>query len=296
MTDVVAYARTVKNIEKKSVVSLLSVVDVGAKNIIDNINILEANGITLESEGRSWAVLKSINNAISRALPYSADTPPLTLLSTVSEVIVSLHEKLLKNINHYSDSIWSGVDLTVKQTYLLSTIEQLDYWIKYANKLLDCLLTMSTETNFRIDKYLTKNEMLFLNGSSTLFANISISLLKGSTLLIKELESIPELAADDEVSAAVLEGLGDKRPELHRGFGLHAINPKYWYDSLMKDINLWRIRELQDNNEYLSMKISQAINLKNGTEDAALDFRIEKYRGKIIKNSATISGIVESYQ
>lgn len=296
MTDVVAYARSVKNIEKKNVITLLNVVDVGAKNIIDNINILDANQITLELEAKSWAVMKSINVNISRSLPYSADTPPLTLLSTVANVIISLHDKLLKNINNEKSTIWSGADLTVKQTYILSTIEQLDFWIKYTNKILDCLLTMSNETEFKIDRYLTKNEMTFLNGSSSLFANISISLMKGSNLLIKELESIPTLSADDEVSAEILEGLGDKRPELHRGFGVHLLNPKYWYDTAVKELSLWRIRDLQDNNEYLTMKIAQAINLKNGSNDAGLDYRIEKYRNKIIKNSATINGIVESYQ
>lgn len=297
MSDIQNYAKSVKNVQRKHVLTLLSTVDVTAFELLENINRMHNEDITLAIPSKSWALTKSIANNISKATPgYNADIPVLDTIKVASEVVIELTKYLKKVVSSYKADIWAGETISVRQVYILSTIEQLDFWTRYASKTMDVLLSMSTESGYSMDRHLTKNELMFLNGSSQYFTNITISLLKGKTALIKEIEGIPEIDADDETSAEIMLGMGGKKPELARGFGIHLINPKYWYDNVMIDVNLWRIRSAQDSNEYLAMKINQAINQKNGGSDASLDHRIEIYRQKIIKNTANINSIVESYQ
>lgn len=296
MSELKTYARSVKNVESKNIITLISTVDVGAKDIIDNINRLKAEGLMLTVEAKTWAITKNIVNGISKSIPgMSSDEPILDVLLSGASVISNVTDNLKKDVLKYNQKIWSGEDMTVRQVYLLSTIEQMEFWNRYTNKLLDALLSMSQETSFTIDKYLTKNEMMFINGQTGYFTNISISLLKGKSILLKEIDSIPELDVDDEASLEIMLGMGGKKPELNRGFGIHVINPVYWYNEAMRSIDLWRIRSAQDDNEFLAMKINQAINKKNGSDDASLDRRIEVYRDKILKNSQKIDSIVSDY-
>jgi|AGFS01.1.fsa_nt_gi hypothetical protein len=297
MSDIREYASSVKNVSRKNILTLISTVDVSAHDLIDNVNRLESEGLTLVSESAGWAVTKSIANNVAKATPnFNASTPTLTTMKMVAEVVTNLTAYLKKEVSAYKDELWAGETMSVRQVYLLSTIEQLDFWARYSSKLLDVLLSMSVKSGFVVDKYLTKNELMFLNGSALYYSNITVSLLKGKTALIKEIDAIPELDADDENSMDIMLGMGGKKPELARGFGIHYLNPKYWYDSLMREIDLMRIRSAQEHNEFLAMKINQAINQKNGTNDASLDHRIEVYREKIVKNTGTINKIVESYQ
>lgn len=297
MSEHIAYARSVKSVDQKQIMTLIATVDVAANDLIDNVARLKAEGITLEKESLSWVVSKGVTNNVSKSVQgFPANTPALETIRMGAEVIVHMTDVLRKMVVGYNQKIWSGEAMTVRQVYLLSTIEQMEFWVRYANKLLDALLSMSNTVDFSIDKYLTKNEMLFLNGSSSYFSNVTISLLKGKSALIKEITNIPDIDADDETSAEILAGMGGAKPELTRGFGIHVLNPKYWYDTLMKEIDLHRIRSAQEDNEYLAMKINQAINQKNGANDASLDHRIEVYRQKIIKNSTKMNDIVESYK
>lgn len=297
MSDIQKYAQSVKDVKRKNVITLLATTRVAATDLIDNINRLQNEGISLTDLSRSWAVTKSITNNVSKGTPgYRAETPTLDMIRMGADVVTALVDYLEKAVKGYREEIWAGESISVRQVYILSTIEQLDFWTRYSGKLIDILLSMSSDSTYNMDRHLTKNELMFVNGSGQYFSNITVSLLKGRNALIKEIQDIPELAADDEASQEILLGMGGKRPELSRGFGIHLVNPKYWYDSVMMDINLWRIRSTQDQNEYLAMKINQAINQKNGATDASLDHRIETYRSKIIKNTATINSIVESYQ
>jgi len=297
MSEHIAYARSVKSVDQKQIMTLISTVDVGAKDLIDNIARLQGEGLTLEKEAASWVISKGIGANISKSVPgFQPNTPTLSTIKMGAEVITGMSDSLRKLVTGYNQKIWSGESMTVRQVYLLSTIEQMDFWVRYANKLLDALLSMSTSVDFTIDKYLTKNEMLFINGSSAYFSNVSISLLKGKSVLLKEITAIPDIDADDETSSEILTGMGHAKPSVARGFSIHVLNPKYWYDSLMKEIDLHRIRSMQEDNEYLAMKINQAVNQKNGANDASLDHRIDIYRQKIIKNSTKMNDIVESYK
>lgn len=297
MAEHIAYARSVKSVDQKHIMTLIATVDVAANDLLDNVARLQAEGLSLEKESNSWVISKGIGVNLSKSVPgFTANTPALETIKMGAEVIIGMSDPLRKMITGYNQKIWSGEAMTVRQVYLLSTIEQMEFWVRYANKLLDALLSMSSNVNFSIDKYLTKNEMLFINGSSQYFSNVTISLLKGKTALLKEISNIPDMDADDETSAEILTGMGNIKPELTRGFGIHLLNPKFWYDSLMKEIDLHRIRSMQEDNEYLAMKINQAVNQKNGSNDAALDHRIEVYRQKIIKNSTKINDIVEDYK
>lgn len=297
MAEHIAYARSVKSVDVKQIFTLLSTVDVAAHDLIDNVSRLQAEGLTLNKEAATWIISKSISANIAKAVPgFNASTNVLDTIKSASEVIVGMTDSLKKMVSGYNQQIWSGESMTVRQVYILSTIEQMEFWVRYSNKLLDALLSMSNDVNFHIDKYLTKNELLYINGSSQYFTNVSVSLLKGKTALLKEIQGIPDLDADDETSAEILAGMGHQKPELTRGFGIHLLNPVYWYKELMKEIDLHRIQSMQEDNEYLAMKINQAVNQKNGANDAALDHRINVYREKIIKNSTKMNNIIDDYK
>jgi len=297
MSEIREYAASVKNVSRKNILTLISTVDVAVHDIIDNLNRLEANGLLLTAESSQWALTKSIANNLAKAAQgYNASTPTLSTVKDIAEVVKYLTDYLKKQVSSYKEELWAGETMSVRQVYLLSTVEQLDFWVRYSTKLIDVLLSMNSTSGFVLDKYLTKNELMFLNGSSAYYTNISATLLKGKSALIKEIDGIPEIDADDQNSMDIMLGMGGKKPDLARGFGIHYLNPKYWYDSVMREIDLLRIRSAQENNEYLAMKINQAINLKNGNNDASLDHRIEVYREKIVKNTGTINKIVDSYQ
>jgi hypothetical protein len=53
---------------------------------------------------------------------------------------------------------------------------------------------------------------------------------------------------------------------------------------------------MRASNEILAMKINQAINRKNGVNDAALDKQIEVYQDAIIKHTAKIKDIEAAYE
>lgn len=293
MSDIVGYARSVKKVKSGDIQTRLSVAEVSAKELADNIDRLDNAGLNLNAESSSWAITKSINSTISRSYPYSTETPTITLLGTIADVIIHTIEPIKTMVKQYKQEIWDGEVMSTRQVYILSAIEQIEFWLNYSNKLLDCLLSMNNQTGFVLDKYLTKNELIFVNGSVNAYANISVAFLKGAKALISEILRVPDVEAMDEVAAEVLGAFEKQNLELNRGFGIHLVNPKYWYYEAMKEIDLIRIRSANENNEYLAMKIAQAINKKTGNDDARLDHRIETYREKIVKNSATINKIVD---
>ena len=80
-----------------------------------------------------------------------------------------------------------------------------------------------------------------------------------------------------------------------KGFGIHNLNPLFWIGLGMKNINLMRIDNMRAKNQQHAMKISQAINRRDGSNDPQIDRTIEIYQEKIIKNEDAIERIIRSY-
>lgn len=296
MVNHVQYAKSVKSVDARNIRSLLSTIDAGSKDFVDSLGRLKAENIDL-SKNDDWAVVASIVKNVSRVIPsFNSKSPIQDVLNMAAATLSHVAPELIKLVNGYKDTVWSGHNLTVRQVYILSSIEQYEFWLSYANRLLDIMLTRQVEADFKIDRYLTKGELSFINGALEYFNTVTITLLEGKSKILKDIQTIPELDAEDETGDEILKGMGFKPPQTAQGFGIHLLNPAYWYDELVKEINLIRIKRMQENNEYLAMKINQAINQKNGQDDAALDFRLETYRNKIIKNTAKMNEIVDSYK
>lgn len=297
MTQPAAYAKSVKNVESAKILVLLSTIDVGANDILDNIGRLKAEDITLLNEQRAWAVTKSVNTSISKVFPrHSTDTPLVDAIVPAAQVVVAMTDYLKKKVQSYRQTVWSGEVMTVKQVYLLSFIEQLDYWVNYTNKMLDVLVTKATDPSANMERHLVPMDLKMLNGTMGYYTTVTNSLLKGKSELIREIDAIEDTDVDDETANAVNAMQGRKRPSLAQGFGIHVLWPGYWIGSVMMEIDLARIKRAQEQNEYLAAKINQAINKKNGVDDPRIDYQIETYNNKIIKNNARIENIVSSYQ
>ena len=87
-----------------------------------------------------------------------------------------------------------------------------------------------------------------------------------------------------------------RHSKTEHGFGIHSINPIFWSSVLWSKVQLVRIDRMRASNEILAMKINQAINRKNGVNDAALDKQIEVYQDAIIKHTAKIKDIEAAYE
>ncbi|TQH47457.1 hypothetical protein, partial [Pseudomonas aeruginosa] len=77
---------------------------------------------------------------------------------------------------------------------------------------------------------------------------------------------------------------------------VHLLNPKYWISLANMNLNIARIEKMRRDNELFAMKISKAVNMKNGVNDAEIDRQIEVLQDEIIKNVNTIETIERRYE
>lgn len=293
--NILDYAKKVKTVKDIELIGTLSTITVGLQDLIDNLKKMELSKVDINVPAEHWVLTKSVLKSVKATNAVPGNMSLTDLLSMTAESGVATAAELNALIKKYNQKVWSGHTLTIPQTNILNLIEHLEYWMNYSTMVVDVLLTQLVNKTAP-EAHLTKADTRWLNATREHYVETTAMLVKGSRHIIGSLKAIPELDVSDDVVDVIESSQGPGAVSVAtRGFGIHNVNPLYWYDSIKEKVDLWRIDNMRRNNEMFAMKINQAVNKKNGQTDPQLDRQIEIYQNEIIKNRAKIDGIIESY-
>lgn len=287
------YVSNVQTFKKGELSQLVTVLQVGATDLLGNLERMHVNKIDLSSQINQWAITKSIttglNNGGFRGISFEKAVE--AGLHTVVDLTSALERLIAKD----KDSVWDGKLINLRQANILIAIEQMDQWMKYTTLVYDVLISLNNKANQHVDNTASKLDLRFLNQTLEYYKGTLLWLLKGSKAIIADLNAIAEVEVT-EASISVMEGSGMRTLLATQELGVHHFNPKYWWKMNRMKSHINEIEQIRMENERFAMKISQAVNLKNGTNDADLDERIEDYQNLILKGSARIAEIDNMYR
>lgn len=287
------YVSNVQTFKKSELSQLVTVLQVSASDLLGNLERMHANKISLETQINQWAVTKSIvaglNNNGFRGISFEKAVE--AALGTVVELSAALDKLISKD----KDSTWDGKLINLRQANILMSIEQIDQWLKYTTLVYSVLISLNNKANQHVDNTASKLDLRFLTQTLEYYKGTLLWLLKGSKAIIADLNTIPEVEVT-EGSISVMEGSGMRTLLATQELGIHSFNPKYWWKLNRMKNHVAEIEQIRLNNETFAMKISQAVNQKNGTNDADLDQRIEDYQDRILKGTARIAEIDNMYR
>lgn len=291
--DLFEYAKGVKTFKKGELVMKLTTLTVAGNDLLSNLERLDANKIDLGHVANQWAITKSVIRALEQS-GYRGVSFGHAMKAS-AQAIVALVPGLTKMVQGYRDEVWDGKLLTLRQANLLNLLEHIEHWLRYTNTVYSVLMSLNNKKATSGDAALDRADLKMVNGTLDFYKGTTNTLMKGARAIIANLETIPDVEIS-ETSIAVLEGTGSVNADLlKQGFGVHNLNPIYWYSLSKMNLNIARIEKMRRDNELFAGKISQAVNLKNGVNDAELDNRIEDYQNEIIKNVNTIESIEKQY-
>lgn len=290
--DALTYSRGVKTFKQTEICESLLNLTVANNDLQANIQRI-VNELDLSRQIDQWVVTKGTDKFLRTVTGSNRGFTEFVLGACAT--IQSLLPALLTEVKSFNEAVWDGKLINLRQANLLNLIEYLTYWIDYTRMVYDVLITMvnkDTDPGHILDKV----DLRWINGTEQFYRRFFSDLLKGSKSILADLREIPEVEVS-EVSLGILEGSNGSNSVdlLQQGFGIHLANPIFWVGLLWSKINIMRIEQMRRKNETFAMKISQAINLKNGGEDPQLEHRIEVYQNEIIKNQAAIERIEKSY-
>lgn len=287
------YVSNVQTFKKSELSQLVTVLQVSASDLLGNLERMHANKISLEAQINQWAVTKSIvaglNNNGFRGISFEK------AVEAALATVVDLSAALDKLISKDKDNVWDGKLINLRQANILMSIEQIDQWLKYTTLVYSVLISLNNKANQHIDNTASKLDLRFLTQTLEYYKGTLLWLLKGSKAIIADLNAIPEVDVT-EGSISVMEGSGMRTLLASQELGVHNFNPKYWWKLNRMKNHVAEIEQIRLNNETFAMKISQAVNLKNGANDADLDQRIEDYQDRILKGTARIAEIDNMYR
>ena len=287
------YVSNVQTFKKTELSQLITVLQVSASDLLGNLERMHANKIDLSTPIAQWAITKSIvtglNNNGFRGISFEKAVE--SALATVVDLTAALEKLISKD----KDSIWDGKLINLRQANILMSIEQIDQWLKYTTLVYNVLISLSNKANQHVDNTANKLDLRFLNQTLEYYKGTLLWLLKGSRAIIADLNAIAEVEVT-EGSMSVMEGSGMRTTLASQELGVHNFNPKYWWKLNRMKSHVAEIEQIRLNNEHFAMKINQAVNLKNGTNDADLDERIEDYQDSILKGTVRIDEIDNMYR
>lgn len=287
------YVSNVQTFKKTELSQLITVLQVRASDLLGNLERMHANKIDLSTPIAQWAITKSIvtglNNNGFRGISFEKAVE--SALATVVDLTAALEKLISKD----KDSIWDGKLINLRQANILMSIEQIDQWLKYTTLVYNVLISLSNKANQHVDNTANKLDLRFLNQTLEYYKGTLLWLLKGSRAIIADLNAIAEVEVT-EGSMSVMEGSGMRTTLASQELGIHNFNPKYWWKLNRMKSHVAEIEQIRLNNEHFAMKINQAVNLKNGTNDADLDERIEDYQDRILKGTVRIAEIDNMYR
>lgn len=289
------YGKRVKPIKQSEIISQLQILEVGYRDLHDNLMKFRELDINTDKLAESWAVTKSILTTLRREGLLPRDYVIDDLLEFGIQSGMGLIKGLQPYVKKYNTQVWAGATLTVRQANILNLLDHLEFWLKYSRLIMLVLIDQST-TAKPAESQLTKGDIRWVNGTREFYTDFTKELTRGSREIFARLDKLPDVANDDDVVETIEAAHGKSSVSLlKRGFGLHTINPWFWFESAKANVQLWRIENMRSENVMMAMKINQAANQKNGVNDADLERRIEILQNEILKNQAKIDAIEASY-
>lgn len=295
--DILSYASKVKTVTTSELFTYIAEIKVNSSGILANIDNIKANNLTPDFLERSsaWVVTRSIEKAVADK-GFRGSTMLDNIQFGMNAISTSMEgvEKLIKG---YKEKVWDGKVMTLRQANILNFLEYSTFWIEYSSKLINVVLSLVLDKTDNANAYLNAHNTKWLSGTSEFYKHFTVELLKGSRNLVSTLEKIPDVEITD-TSIDVLESTAGKNSTdlLGKGFGIHHLTPVFWFGLAKKEVNLMRIDTMRKNNQTYAMKISQAINRRDGTNNPRIDREIEIYQDKIEKNEYAIEQIIKDYQ
>lgn len=287
------YVSNVQTFKKGELSQLVTVLQVSATDLLGNLERMHVNKISLDTQINQWAITKSIvaglNNNGFRGISFEK------AVESALATVVDLSDALDKMISKDKDSVWDGKLINLRQANILMSIEQIDQWLKYTTLVYNVLISLNNKANQHVDNTASKLDLRWLNQTLEYYKGTLLWLLKGSKAIIADLNNIAEVEVT-ESSIGVMEGSGMRTTLTNQQLGIHNFNPKYWWKLNRMKSHVAEIEQIRLNNEHFAMKINQAVNQKNGTNDADLDERIEDYQDRILKGTARIAEIDNMYR
>lgn len=287
------YVSNVQTFKKGELSQLVTVLQVSATDLLGNLERMHVNKISLDTQISQWAITKSIvtglNNNGFRGISFEK------AVESALATVVDLSDALDKMISKDKDSVWDGKLINLRQANILMSIEQIDQWLKYTTLVYNVLISLNNKANQHVDNTASKLDLRWLNQTLEYYKGTLLWLLKGSKAIIADLNNIAEVEVT-ESSIGVMEGSGMRTTLTNQQLGIHNFNPKYWWKLNRMKSHVAEIEQIRLNNEHFAMKINQAVNQKNGTNDADLDERIEDYQDRILKGTVRIAEIDNMYR
>ena len=293
--DIKDYIGNVKTFKQEDLLNALNAIEVRANDLLNNLEQIQVNNLDLSKFESSWYVTKGLSRHLENQGFGALD---LFKVQTVgAQAIKSALEPLGKMIKDYHEKLWDGKLITLKQANILNLIEYMNFWLKYSFMVCDVLMTMNNDGESP-DRYLGKGDLRWIQGTEGFYRSFTVDLLKGSRYIMTNLEKIPDVEIS-QGSLDVLDALGEKEAVgsdlLAKGFGIHLMNPYFWFSVGRSKYHLMRIEQMRRENELFAMKISKAINKRDGSNDPQIDRQIEVYQEAIIKNEHAIEEIEKDY-
>lgn len=293
--DILSYTGKVKTFSDSELHTHLAAITVGINDLLANIDQIKANNFLgqFDEASNSWVLTKSILKHLQdKGFRGSSLLSDIEFGLSAMKMVVPGIEKMVRS---YNTKIWDGKLVTLRQANILNVVEYINFWVEYTNKIVDVCLTMILN---KVDpnKYLSVHDQKWMTGTQDFYKHFTTELLKGSKVLLTTLDKVPDVEVS-EVSLDVLESTAGKGTTdlVGKGFGIHNLNPAFWIGLGIKNLNLTRIDNMRAKNQQHAMKISQAINRRDGSNDPQIDREIEIYQEKIIRNENTIEHIIRSY-
>lgn len=291
--EIIDYTRNVKSHKKSDILNQVDAIQVNATGLLANLSMLEESNVDVTPAAEKWVIPRGIIRHLENQ-GFRGNSFIKVVMQCINTVNAVLPE-IRKEIKGYNEEIWDGKTISLKQANILNLIEYLNFWVNYSAEVSDTLVTM-TSKNTDAEKTLSKHDSRWINGTEDFYRSFTVTLLKGGRSITENLKRIQDLDVDQTTVDVLAGSEGEAAVSmLSKGFGIHHLNPVFWFDLGKSKVNLRRIENMRKKNEQFAMKISQAINLRNGTSDPQLQRRIEIYQNEIIQNEEAIRHIEAQY-
>lgn len=290
MMNILSYVKNVKEIKKKDLLATARTTLASLRQVSEVTQLMKANGVSINSNV-NWSVPVSIMKHLHKTIPNQV---------TLENVIDQDCKGFINVINHIQSfiekektNIWSKESLTIKQANAMTLMEQATYWCDYTLLLLDGIVSM--QYNQKRDS-LTTADMSFLNKTMTYYVDVCLLFVDGWEDVINKFDMLLDGPADEESMEILEEVRGiDAVSPFEKGISIHHFNPIFWIANIGMELDLARLKRMEDDNKYFASKIAQIANRRNGENSPLIDSQIEIYQNKLIKNRAIAARIRSKY-
>lgn len=291
--ELLQYVSKIKQFKKDDLISSIRDEKGILSGLKDTVALIKSSDLDLESAASRWALTQGILKDIHRQLPASVKLMEVIEFNTKS--IEGLLNGIEARASKIKQNLIAAESVTIREANLLSLMDGIEHWTKFTDMLLSTLLTMAGNKTNNTNE-LTKNDLAFLNKTWNYYSFCSVQYFKGHVGILADLDKMPDVPANEQNVDVIVgsKGIGAVSIPMN-SLMPHELNPKYWFDNFMVDINLRRIKNLHESNKMLAFKIEQASNKRNGVNDPNIDRQIEIFQDKIIKNNAAVERIRGKY-